>query len=41
VRADADATLEELARAAGVACGPSVVHRALSRLGITRKKTTA
>jgi transposase len=39
VRADADATLEELARAAGVACGPSVVHRALSRLGITRKKS--
>ena len=39
VRADADATLEELARAAGVACCPSAVHRALKRLGITRKKS--
>jgi transposase len=39
VRADDDATLEELAEAAGVACGPSVVHRALQRLGITRKKS--
>lgn len=39
VRADADATLEELARAAGVACCASAVHRALARLGITRKKS--
>jgi transposase len=39
VRADADATLEELARAAGVACCASAVHRALKRLGITRKKS--
>jgi transposase len=39
VRADDDATLEELAEAAGVACAPSAVHRALDRLGITRKKS--
>ncbi|HEU5116671.1 MAG TPA: IS630 transposase-related protein [Isosphaeraceae bacterium] len=39
VRADDDATLEELARAAGVNCSASVVHRALARLGITRKKS--
>ena len=39
VRADDDATLEELAEAAGVACCPSAVHRALKRLGITRKKS--
>ena len=39
VRVDADATLEELARAAGVACCASAVHRALARLGITRKKS--
>jgi len=39
VRADDDATLVELATAAGVACGPSAVHRALVRLGITRKKS--
>jgi transposase len=39
VRADDDATLEELAQAAGVACCPSAVHRALARLGITRKKS--
>ena len=39
VRADDDATLQELARAAGVSCGPSAVHRALVRLGITRKKS--
>ena len=39
VRADDDATLEELARAAGVSCCPSAVHRALVRLGITRKKS--
>jgi transposase len=39
VRADDDATLEELARAAGVACGPSAVHKTLARLGITRKKS--
>jgi transposase len=38
-RADADATLAELARAAGVACCASAVHRALTRLGITRKKS--
>jgi transposase len=39
VRADNDATLKQLAAAAGVACRPSVVHRALQRLGITRKKS--
>ena len=39
VRADDDATLEELAGAAGVACSPSAVYRALDRLGITRKKS--
>ena len=39
VRADDDATLEELAQASGVACCPSAVHRALARLGITRKKS--
>ena len=39
VRADDDATLEELGRAAGVACCASAVHRALARLGITRKKS--
>lgn len=39
VRDDDDATLEELAAAAGVACAPSAVHRALKRLGITRKKS--
>jgi transposase len=38
VRADDDATLEELARAAGVSCCVSAVHRALARMGITRKK---
>jgi transposase len=39
VRADDDATLEELGQAAGVACSPSAVFRALDRLGITRKKS--
>ena len=39
VRADDDATLEELAEAAGVACSPSAVYRALGRPGITRKKS--
>ena len=39
VRADDDATLAELAAAAAVACCPSAVHRALVRLGITRKKS--
>ena len=39
VRADADATLDELARAADVSCCASAVHRALARLGITRKKS--
>jgi transposase len=38
-RSDDDATLEDLARAAGVACCASAVHRALARLGITRKKS--
>ena len=37
-RAAPDGTLKELAGAAGVACCPSAVHRALGRLGITRKK---
>ena len=39
VRADDDATLEELAETSGVACVPSAVHRALARLGISRKKS--
>jgi transposase len=39
VRDDSDATLEELAGASGVACGPSAVYRTLDRLGITRKKS--
>jgi transposase len=39
VRHDDDATLRELADAAGVACCASAVHRALKRLGITRKKS--
>jgi transposase len=39
VRADDDATLEELGRAAGVACSAPAVYRALERLGITRKKS--
>ena len=33
------ATQEELARAAGVSCCVSAVHRALKRLGVTRKKS--
>ncbi|MFO0952611.1 MAG: hypothetical protein U0835_15990 [Isosphaeraceae bacterium] len=33
VRADGDATLAELACAAGVSCSPSAVHRTLDRLG--------
>jgi transposase len=41
VAADDDATLAELAEAAGVACVPSAVHGALVRLGITRKKSRA
>lgn len=41
VKADDDATLEELAKVAGVACVPSAVHGALKRLGITRKKSRA
>jgi transposase len=39
VRADDDATLEELAEAAGVACSAPAVCRALRRMGITRKKS--
>ena len=39
VRADSDGTLEELGRAAGVACSPPAVYRALVRLGVTRKKS--
>ena len=39
VRADDDATLEELSEAVGVRCCASAVHRALGRLGITRKKS--
>src|SRR3954468_18456440 len=34
-----DATLEELREATGVACGISAVFRALSRLGLPRKKS--
>jgi transposase len=39
VRADDDATLAELAEAAGVACSEAATCRALARLGITRKKS--
>ena len=39
VDADDDATLTELAEAAGVACVPSAVYRALVRLDVTRKKS--
>jgi transposase len=39
VAADPDATLVELAAAAGVACSTSATDRALRRLGITRKKS--
>ncbi len=39
VRDGDDATLEELAGAAGVACSPAATCRALKRLGITRKKS--
>ena len=39
VVANDDATLAELARAAGVRASPSMVHRALKALGITRKKS--
>jgi transposase len=39
VRFDPDATLQELARAADVSCCASAVHRALVRLGVTRKKS--
>jgi transposase len=41
VKADNDATLHELGKTAGVDCSPAAVFRALDRLGITRKKTTA
>ena len=34
-----DATLEELAEAAGVSCSAPAVYRALKRLGVTRKKS--
>src|SRR4051794_11143495 len=39
VRDGTDATLAELAEAAGVACSPAAVFRALDRLGVTRKKS--
>jgi transposase len=39
VAADDDATLAELAEAAGVACVPSAVHRAIARLDIARKRS--
>lgn len=39
VAATPDATLVALARACGVTCSTSAVDRALSRLGITRKKS--
>src|SRR5882724_11749360 len=39
VAADDDATLEELAAAAGVACVPSAVHGAPKRPGITRERS--
>jgi transposase len=34
-----DATLAELRDATGARCSPAAVHRALRRLGITRKKS--
>ena len=34
-----DATLAELAQAAGVRASPSMVHRALQALGVSRKKS--
>jgi transposase len=39
VRADPDATLAELGRAAGVACGAPAVYRAPTRLGPTREES--
>jgi transposase len=39
VREAPDATLEDLAATAGVACGAPATCRALKRLGITRKKS--
>ena len=39
VAANDDATLVELAQAAGVRASPSMVYRALKALGITRKKS--
>jgi transposase len=39
VRADDDATLEELREAAGVSCSVPAVYRALRRMGIARKKS--
>jgi transposase len=39
VQADPDATLAELRGAVGVACSVPALHRALNRLGITRKKS--
>jgi transposase len=39
VRDHDDATLAELASVSGVTCCPSAVHRALARLGVTRKKS--
>ena len=39
VRDDNDATSAGLAEAAGVACGPAAVDRALRRLGVARKKS--
>ncbi len=39
VRADDDATLQELGQSAGVACSAAAVYRAPDRLGITRKKS--
>lgn len=36
---DPDATLEELARASGVACSTAAVDRTLRRLEVTRKKS--
>jgi transposase len=39
VQADPDATLAELRGTVGVACSVPAVHRAPSRMGITRKKS--
>lgn len=41
VRQQPDATLAELRQQLGIACGLTTIHRALKRLGITRKKKSS